>query len=388
MLGGKPVVTFGNDWTADPTSKHQIIKHLSRTNTVLWLEAAGIRRPNFSKSYDWARLLTKVRALLRGPRQVSEGLHVVTPPAFPYPRSWLAREGNALLYRVSIAHHLRRLRLGRAPIVITFGPQCAPWVRHLERSLLIYYCVDRWTAFEGVDRESTERDEEELCRRADLVIASAEDLADDCRRFSSNVHYIPHGVDYEHFASALQPGDLPAELASIPEPRIGFVGLVHEWVDTELIARLADALPFSFVIIGSSNDDLGELRSRRNVYVLGRKPYAVLPSYSRGFQAAIVPFRTNSLTQSVNPIKLREYAASGLPIVSSPMPEVSKRADIAVCAGTLEEWVSALRSAVESGRDREWRRRQSARVRDEDWSYRAAQISALANARTGDTSER
>ena len=69
---------------------------------------------------------------------------------------------------------------------------------------------------------------------------------------SRNVQYVPHGVDYEHFAEALRPGPLPEDLANIPQPRVGFFGLIHEWVDTDLIARLADVLPYSFVVIGSA----------------------------------------------------------------------------------------------------------------------------------------
>jgi glycosyltransferase involved in cell wall biosynthesis len=252
----------------------------------------------------------------------------------------------------------------------------------------MYYCVDRWSAFEGFDPKTMESGEAELCRVSDLVIASAEDLAERCRRYSKNVQYVPHGVDYEHFAEALTPGVLPDGLANIPEPRIGFFGLIHEWVDTELIGRLADVLPYSFVVIGSAKTDLADLKRRPNVFVLGRKPYAELPQYSRGFHAAIVPFRMTDLTLSVNPIKLREYAAAGLPVVSSPLPEVRKCADIAVCADTFDEWVDALRDAVTRGSDPVARQAQSARVAHEDWAYRCRDIAGFVNGTTNPAAPR
>src|SRR4029453_18776020 len=108
-------------------------------------------------------------------------------------------------------------------------------------------------------------------------------------------------------AAGLPAGPLPADLASIPEPRIGFFGLIHEWVDVELIGRLADVLPYSFVVIGSPNTDRSAVEGKPKVFVLGQRPYAELAAYSRGFQAAIVPFRMTELPNSVNPIKLREY---------------------------------------------------------------------------------
>jgi glycosyltransferase involved in cell wall biosynthesis len=219
--------------------------------------------------------------------------------------------------------------------------------------------------------------EAELCRTADLVLASAEDLAERCRRYRADVVYVPHGVDHAHFARALEPGELPADLRDIPGPRIGFFGLIHEWVDLDLIGQLAETLPYSFVLIGDSNQNLEPLLRRANVHHLGRKPYTVLPDYCRGFDAAIVPFRISELTLSVNPIKLREYAAAGLPIVASNLPEIRRCADIARCASGLSEWQAALRDAVARGQDSTERRAQSARVLDQDWSRVSARIGEL-----------
>jgi len=378
LLDGLDIVTFANDWTADPTSKHHIMRRFSRTNDVLWVEAAGMRAPKLASAYDRRRLLTKAKAMLRRSRPALDRLHVISPPALPYPQSSLAQQANSLLYHFTIRRELDRLGMDREPILCSFVPQCAPYIRRLPRRLLIYYCVDRWSAFEGFDASTMERGEQELCESADLVIASAQDLAERCARFASNVHYVPHGVDYEHFASALTNDPLPDDLARIPGPRIGFFGLIHEWVDVELIGQLAAAMPTcSFVIIGSAKTDMSAVDGKPNVFVLGRRPYAELPAYSRGFHAAIVPFRMTELTHSVNPIKLREYAAAGLPIVSSPLPEVRKCGDIATCASTFDEWVDALRSAIERGGDADARRAQSLRVRHEDWAFRCADIARL-----------
>jgi glycosyltransferase involved in cell wall biosynthesis len=383
LLDGLDIVTFANDWTADPTSKHHIMRRFSRTNDVLWVESAGMRAPKLSSAYDRKRLLTKAKAILRESRPALERLHVMTPPALPYPQSVVAQHANAHLYRFTIGRELRRLDFDREPLLCSFLPNCAPYIRRIPRAFTLYYCVDRWSAFEGFDPQTMERGEAELCRASDLVIASAEDLAERCRKYARNVEYVPHGVDFEHFAEALNPGPLPDDLAGIPEPRVGFFGLIHEWVDTDLIGRLADVLPYSFVVIGSAKTDLADLKRRKNVFVLGRKPYAELPQYSRGFHAAIVPFRMTDLTHSVNPIKLREYAAAGLPVVSSPLPEVRKCADIATCADTFDEWVDALREAVTRGSDASQRQAQSARVAHEDWAYRCRDITTYVNRAAG-----
>jgi glycosyltransferase involved in cell wall biosynthesis len=388
LLDGRTVVTFANDWNADPTSKHHVMRRVARTNPVLWVEAAGMRAPQLSSGYDRRRILNKAKAMLRKARHEAEGVWSYSPPALPYPHSRVAQIANNALYRVSIRRQLNRLDLADPdPIICTFVPQCAPYIRGMPRSFLIYYCVDKWTEFKGYHREAMERGEEELCREADLVVASARDLAERCARYSDNVHYLPHGVDFDHFAGALDPGPLPDDLAFIPEPRVGFFGLLHEWVDLALIGRLADALPYSFVLIGSSSEDLSDLLRRKNVFHLGRRPYATLPSYSRGFAAALVPFQLTTLTASVNPIKLREYAAAGLPIVSSALPEVAAHRDIATCVTGDEAWIDAVREAVRTGQDPERRREQSHRVRASDWGGVSARLAALVNAVGAPTEE-
>jgi glycosyltransferase involved in cell wall biosynthesis len=237
--------------------------------------------------------------------------------------------------------------------------------------------VDRWSAFRDYGRERMTAWEMQLLSEADVVLASAADLVVHCERHSQRVQYVPHGVDVTHFAAALEQGPLPEELREIPEPRVGFFGLIHEWIDLRLIRQLADRTGYSFVLIGEARVDIGELRSHPRIFPLGRRPYERLPEYCRGFQAAMIPFRTNSLTRSVNPIKLREYAAAGLPVVSSDLPEVRRCSDVAFCADDVDSWVKGLNEAVERGGDVHERHAQADRVRSQDWSAVCKQIGEI-----------
>jgi glycosyltransferase involved in cell wall biosynthesis len=377
MSASRPILCFANDWATDPTSKHHLLTQFSRLSRVLWVEAAGMRRPNLTSGQDLQRIIAKVRSFTKPARQVLPSLWAYAPPAIPLPGSDIARAINGRVYRWTLARELARVGIAEPPIIWVYGPHVAPLIRGMPRSFLLYHCVDRWSAFEGYDAAFMDRCEQELCEQADLVVASAEDLAERCARWSRNVHYVPHGVDHAHFAAALEPGPLPEDLESIPRPRVGFFGLIHEWVNLDLIGRLADRLPYHFVLIGAGNQDLSAILARPNVHALGRKPFAKLPAYSRGFDAAIVPFRMTELTKSVNPIKLREYAAAGLPIVSTGLPEVRRCGDIVRIADDEAGWMSALQAAVAEGGDPAWRRSQSAKVLGEDWSAKARQIKAL-----------
>jgi glycosyltransferase involved in cell wall biosynthesis len=377
VLADNEIVVFANDWTADPTSKHQLIRRLAADNDVLWIEAAGMRTPNFSSSSDLRRIATKARSFFQASHSVLDRLHVYAPPAIPLPKLAAARALNAQLYRWTLRREMHRIGMGEESLFWIYAPHVAPLIRHLPRRGMVYHCVDLWSGFEGFDPELMTRWEAEICRRADVVFASARDLAERCLRYNSNVHYVPHGVEHSRFATALNDGPLPDDIRELPGPRIGFFGLIQEWVDIDLIGRLADRLPYTFVLIGTADRDLSVLTARPNVVHLGRKPYAELPAYCRGFDAAIVPFRISNLTQSVNPIKLREYAAAGLPIVSSDLPEVRRSGDIARTATTLDEWIAALTSAVALGNDPAARRRQSARVQDQDWSAVTRRVADL-----------
>lgn len=374
------IVCFANDWTADPTSKHQLMKRFAGANRVLWIEASGMRRPNLARRSDLGRVAGKLKGFFAPAVPRLPGLHSYSPPILPLPGSALASRLNAWLYRKTLRREMRRLDMVSAPLLWVYSPHVAPWIRHLPRAGLVYHCVDRWSAFTEYDTAFMAACDAELCRTSDLVLASAEDLAERCRQYRADVHYVPHGVEHAHFAAALAPGRLPPDLAEIPEPRVGFFGLIHDWVDLELLGTLADRLPYSFVLIGASNQDLRPLLARHNVHHLGRKPYAELPDYCRGFAAAIVPFKLSELTVSVNPIKLREYAAAGLPVVASDLPEIRRCADIARCAAGVADWVEALEAAVALGAGPAARRAQSERVRHEDWGEVAERVGALVDA--------
>jgi glycosyltransferase involved in cell wall biosynthesis len=374
---GREIVCFANDWSADPTSKHQIMRRMAGRNRILWAEAGGMRAPQIGRSEDWHRILRKAGSLLRSAQSGVQGLHVYSVPALPFPASRIAGVVNRYLYRAMLSRQLQHLGFSSAPIHWVFAPHVTPYIKHMRRSLLVYHCVDRWSAFRDYSAERMTAWETQLLGEADVVIASALDLVGHCERHSRRVHYVPHGVDVAHFAAALDPGPLPEELRAIPEPRVGFFGLIHEWIDLGLIRQLADRTGYSFVLIGETRADLGELRSHPGIYLLGRRPYERLPEYCRGFQAAVIPFRTNSLTRSVNPIKLREYAAAGLPIVSSDLPEVRRCSDIAYCASDVESWVTGLTEAVKRGGDERERRAQVDRVRPQDWSVICGQIGEI-----------
>ena len=318
------VVAFANDWGTDPTSKHHLMRLLAERTKVLWVEASGMRRPTVASGADWRRIVNKLRKMTGKLRPGAPGLSVLSPPSLPFPTSAIARALNARLYRRSVRKALRQMKRDAPPLLWVYTPTVARYLDSLPSRGLVYHCVDRWWAFKDYDSDEMRRCHEILCRRADHVFVSSRELEQDCVGLTSKVSYVPHGVEWEHFHRAVNPTlPRPADLPSGTRPIVGFIGMIDEWVDQEMIRQVAAANPQAdIVVIGAARVPIDALGTLPNLYVLGRKPFAELPAYLSRCDVALIPFEINDLTLAVNPIKLREYLSAGVPVVTTALPEL------------------------------------------------------------------
>ena len=323
-LRGRDLLCFSHDWNSDPLSKNHLMRILARQNRILWINSIGYRRPAASKA-DLTRAVSKLTSALEPVREVEPGIFVLNPLAIPAYGSQAVRRFNRQFLRWQVQRAMRQLRFSRV-INFVFNPAAAVIAGALDEDKLIYYCVDEYTAFTGVAATSLAGMEQELCRRADLVIVSADKLLASKARYNRRTHLIRHGVDFAHFRRALDPAtEVPEVIARLPRPVIGFHGLIADWVDVELLAHTARTFAEgSLVIVGRATTDISLLKELPNVHLIGRRPYAELPAFCKGFDVAINPFRINELTLNASPLKVREYLAAGLPVVSTPIPEVSR----------------------------------------------------------------
>ena len=142
----------------------------------------------------------------------------------------------------------------------------------------------------------------------------------------------------------------------------------------ELIAELARARPaWSFALIGQVLGDVSALAGLANVHLLGQKRHDELPAYCKGFDVGIIPYVIDERMPFVNPLKLREYLSAGLPVVSTPVPEVVRLGDRARVAATPAAFLAALDAALADG-DPAARRARSAAMVTETWAARVAQV--------------
>ena len=350
MIEGRDLICFCNDWDGDPLSKKQIVTRLAAKNRILWVNSTGNRNPTVS-AHDFRRAFTKVIAFLRGCRTVADNISLFSPLVIPFHGNKLARNINQKLLAWSLRRALRKLKFSR-PITLTFVPSSADVAGNLGEETIIYYCVDEYSQFSGTDAKAILRMEQRLIEKSDLVVVSAGKLMESKQGHNPNTHLITHGVDVAHFRKACFPETVvPADIAHIKGPIVGFFGLIADWVDLEVIRAMAVARPqWSFVLIGEVRTDISRLKEMPNVHFPGRRPYATLPAYCKAFDVAVLPFVWNELTLAANPLKMREYLAAGLPLISTPLPEVMRLKHLVRMARTPDEYLAHIEQLIVSGK--------------------------------------
>lgn len=374
MVVPTPIVAFAKDWHEDPTSNHHVLRELAKTRRVLWLNSLATRTPSLASGRDLGKIRRKLVEFARGPVNVENDLWVFSPLVLPLPASPTARAINRRILRATI--RTLRLRLGIGDFELwTFLPNTADYVGTLGERLAVYYCVDEWSMFSYLDRAQTQAAERRLLERVDAVFAINHALADAKRQVNDHTFVSPHGVDHAVFARALDPAlAVPADLAALPTPRIGFYGTLRDWVDFELIAHLARARPrWSIALIGQALGDLSAIKGLPNVHLLGQKRHDELPAYCKGFDVGMIPYRIDERMAFVNPLKLREYLSAGVPVVSTPVPEVVRYSHMCRIAATPDAFVAAVDAALAEATPAARRARSDAMTK-ETWSARVADV--------------
>lgn len=369
------LICFANDWFADPLSKKQVMTRLAQKHRILWINSINNRQPQLAAK-DFRRAFQKLAGFRRGLIQVSPRIWVLTPLYLPFHGVAFVRKLNRRLLGWQIRQASKRLGF-KKPVTWTFIPNSADVVGTLDESCIVYHCVDEYGAFTDAGPEVPLR-ERELLLKSDLVITCSDYLQNSKKQINRSTHLVTHGVDFAHFSRAATEGaSVPSELSELPRPILGFHGLLADWVDLQVVREIASCRPsWSIVLIGRSETDLSPVRGLPNVHLLGHRPYERLPEYLRAFDFAILPFVCNELTFNSNPLKLREYLAAGLPVISAPLPEAAKFRGRLELAKTAQDYVNAVERLMAQGKAGPSKER-SMQMEHESWDHKVSEMENL-----------
>jgi glycosyltransferase involved in cell wall biosynthesis len=261
------------------------------------------------------------------------------------------------------------------PILVTSVPNACDIAGQLGEKRSVYYCVDDFSQWSGYDHDLVREMNDALLKKADIILATSDYLLDQIRQSGKPVSLLTHGVDIDHFS--LIPEREHPVLAAIKSPRIGFFGVVDDRIDQALIYTVARARPgVTFVFAGPVLDMPQQLRDLPNVRFIGTIAYAHMPFLVAGLSALILPYKIDDSTAAIAPLKLKEYIATGRPIIATPMAEVVPFKEHVVCHADSDGWIKAVDAALQKPMDKgqqripEWLKTQS-------WDHKAQQMLTL-----------
>ncbi|MEO7970138.1 MAG: glycosyltransferase [bacterium] len=384
MIQGHSIICFGGEdwWYHHPHSKYHLMRRFAKAgNRVLFVNSISMGLPGLANKDLLPRIARKLRSYARLARATPEGVTVVSPAVIPFFGTRAARAVNRKLLALQIGRLARLGGLTR-PILWLAIPTAADMIGEFAEQLVIYQVSDKYDANlmdHATDLATIKKLHERAIDNADIVLYSGQKLFAEAERGRERSYLLEQAVDFDHW-SPVGAGNLEiAEaVARIPRPRLGYFGAVEPWlIDQELIKRAARERPdWQWIFIGNKSRGV-EVEALPNTHFLPPVPYQQLPHYAAGFDVCVLPWDTaHSFTSYGSAIKVREYLATGLPVVISPLPEYEAMSDVLRIARSHDEWFRLVAEALAEDDPAAAKARQAA-VSNGTWDARAEWVSGL-----------
>ena len=234
------------------------------------------------------------------------------------------------------------------PVQWFYDPMAVPaFLGQMDEVGVVYDCMDELSKFKCAPPQIKIR-ERKLLAAADVVFAGGHKLWQAKKLQNENCHFYGCGVDVAHFGKARAAETaIPADIAALKKPVLGYFGVVDERMDYELLVKLAEANPDWSIAMVGPQIKVDSVPQRPNLHWLGQKNYLELPAYCKAFDVCMMPFALNEATEFINPTKALEYMATGKPIVSSAVADVVTNFGAVVgIARSHDEFIALCREAV------------------------------------------
>lgn len=368
-------IVFGEDWQSHPSSTQHLFKQLAKQHQVIWINSIGMRKPTF-RLIDLKRVFNKLKSLFLSKRSspnakttdhsLNLDLTAHTLAVLPWHDNLIVRLYNKWIFN-------KKGFIGDEPIVYWLSvPTAISLISPREQDKVIYYCGDDFSALAGVDHKMVAPFESELIKKADTIYVVSERLGNKMPK--SKVKMLSHGVDLALFTTQTAKA---SELEQISKPIIGFYGSLNAWLDKALLLTLAKERPeYQLVLIGHLIEDFSELLKLENVTHIKAVEHHRLASFSQHWQVSILPFVDNEQIRSCDPLKLKEYIATGTPIVTTRFAAVNPYRETILIADTHQGFIDRIDYAVSLSKSQNlnWRTNQSQQANNHSWQAKATLV--------------
>ena len=384
MLHDKSIICFGGEdwWYHHPHSKNHLMRRFARAgNKVIFVNSISMGLAPMKSGEVLPRIKRKLKSYAKLARTTAEGITVVSPAVVPLFGSRVAAATNRRLLTAQISRLAKRRGM-TSPILWIAIPTAVEVIGQLHESLVIYHVSDKYdanTMDHATDPAYIRKLHERAIDAADLIFYSSRKLIAEAERGREKSYLLEQAVDFDHWAQ-ISNGKLTVAdaVARIPRPRIGYFGAIEPWlVDQDLIKRAArERSSWNWIFIGNKSRGL-EIEALPNVHFLPPVSYYDLPSYAAGFDVCVLPWNTEvPFTSYGSAIKVREYLASGKPVVISPLPEYESMKDVLRIARSRDQFLELVDDALRETGAEPAQARQNA-VKNGTWDARAEWVSEL-----------
>ncbi|MFN0277991.1 MAG: glycosyltransferase [Pyrinomonadaceae bacterium] len=403
MLKDRSIICFAGEdwWYHHPHSKNHLMRQFSRAgNKVIFVNSISMGLPSLANKDILPKIGRKLKSYAKLARTTDEGITVVSPATLPFYGNAATRKINQKLLELQIKLLAKKKGM-TVPILWIAIPTAAELIGKMNESCVVYQVSDKYdanTEDHAVNPETIRRLHNHAIEHADIVLYSGRKLLAEAALGLEKSHLLEQAVDFDHWSRVLRPetGDrrqetgenisrlsspvssLPPEIAAIPHPRLGYFGAIEPWlIDQELIRRASKEHPeWHWIFIGNlaRGTDLANLP---NVHFFPPVSYNELPNYAAGFDVCVLPWETeHAFTSYGSAIKVREYLATGLPVVISPLPEYEHMSNVLRIARTRDQFLTLIQEALNETDPQLAINRQTA-VRPGTWAARAEWVSNL-----------
>lgn len=365
-------IVFSDDWGRHPSSCQHLFRQLFPKYRTHWVNTIGMRRPGLNLSTVKRGLEKLGQWTRRKPESetqaLPENLTVSNPRMWPSFASWPTRRLNRWL----LTRHLRQLSRERSepPIAVTTIPIVSELISVFPDWRWAYYCVDDFGEWPGIDQKTMQKMEKRLVAECHRIIAVSDTLKTKLADMGRESLLLTHGVDLEHWKRSDHLMSLP-QLEGLERPLIVFWGVIDRRMDVSWVQHLGASMDQGTIVLaGPLAEPDPALFHAPHVKHVPPLPFDHLPSLAKETSVLIMPYDDLPVTRAMQPLKLKEYLATGLPTVVRDLPSNREWADCMDMLGSKEEFVTAVRQRLDQGLPGE---QADARLRleAESWSAKA-----------------